>query len=207
MIDAEANCPTVPAPGRGTVGQHGNKRDSGWDSDGTSSLKRLAAAVLARDSGWDKPGTRAKITVPHTFSPWDTYPHPLQAFPGVPAAWCEGVARLAGMVPPDAIMPARWAGLTATSARLLQDHGAELHAAGWDALDLFGLHRTAPAANPPGWGLAWLLGHAGEVLDVAPDAVGMRYGPGGARLAFRRGCAAAKAGAAPAWTLGSPARC
>lgn len=91
--------------------------------------------------------------------------------------------------------------LAATSARLLRDHGAALHDAGWDALDLFGLHRRAPAMNPAGWGLAWLLGAAGEVLDVAPDAVGMRRGQDGARLTFRRDCRAARAGVVPAWAL------
>lgn len=96
---------------------------------------------------------------------------------------------------------ARWAALAATSTRLLQTHGAELHRAGWDALDLFGLHATAPATNSPGWGLAWLLGTAGEVLDVVPDVIGMRRGPDGARLVFRRKNTTARAGVVPAWTL------
>jgi len=93
-----------------------------------------------------------------------------------------------------------------TSTHLLQNHGAELHRADWDALDLFGLHATAPATNPPGWGLAWLLGAAGEVLDVVPDAVGMRRGPAGARLTFRRTNTAERAGALPAWDLAARAR-
>ncbi len=90
---------------------------------------------------------------------------------------------------------------SATSTDLLQSHDAALHQVGWDALDLFGLHRRAPATNPAGRGLAWLLGVAGEVLDVAAETVGMRRGPDGARLAFRRGCAAARAGVLPAWAL------
>ena len=121
--------------------------------------------------------------------------------PGVPAAWCEGVACLHGIPPPGGITPARWAALAATSTYLLQSHGAELHRAGWDALDLFGLHRRAPGTNPAGRGLAWLLGAAGEVLDVAVDAVGMRCGPDGARMTFRRSGRAARAGVAPAWAL------
>ncbi len=121
---------------------------------------------------------------------------------GVPASWCEGVARLATQPWPPTITPARWAVLAATSAHLMRDHGSELYTAGWDTLDLFGLHQRAPATNPPGWGLAWLLDQAGEVLDVAPDAVGMRREPDGARMVVRRGCAAARAGVVPAWALG-----
>jgi hypothetical protein len=121
--------------------------------------------------------------------------------PGVPDNWCRGVMLLVTRPAPLTIPPRRWAILAATATRLLQDHGAELHAAGWDALDLFGLHATAPGTNPPGWGLAWLLGAAGEVLDVAPDVIGMRLGPDGARLAFQRGCAAARARVVPAWAL------
>ena len=77
--------------------------------------------------------------------------------PGVPPDWCKGVALLAALPPPPGIPLLRWTLLAVTSARLLRDHGAALHWAGWDALDLFGLHPTAPAINPPGWGVAWLL--------------------------------------------------
>ncbi len=125
----------------------------------------------------------------------------LAIVPGVPAAWCEGVARLVTMAAPGTIKPVRWAALATTSTHLLRTHGAELHRAGWDALDLFGLHQHAPVTNPAGWGLAWLLGNSGDVLDVAPNAIGMRRRPNGARLTFRRGCAAARAGVVPAWAL------
>lgn len=205
MIDPLPVCPIVPNPVCGTVGQGGKERDTQRDNGGTNSLKHLAAAVLARDSGRDKPGTRAAISVPQTFPHVPpgpaAVPPPLRAFPGVPAAWCEGVVGLAALAAPDTITPVRWAALAATSTRLLRDHGAALHAAGWDALDLFGLHATAPATNPPGWGLAWLLGSTGEVLDVAPEVIGLRRGPDGARLAYRRGCAAARARMVPAWVL------
>lgn len=126
---------------------------------------------------------------------------PVAVVSDVPAAWREGVASLAALTPPSGITPARWAALAATSTYLLQSHGPELHRAGWDALDLFGLHRRAPATNPAGWGLAWLLGAAGEVMDVTSDAVGMRRRPDGARLAFRRNEGAVRAGVAPAWAL------
>jgi len=124
--------------------------------------------------------------------------------PGVPGNWCDGVALLATRPAPDGITPRRWAVLAATAARLLHSHGTALHSGGWDALAVFGLHADAPAANPSGMGLAWLLGEHGEVLDVAPDAVGMRREPDGARLAYRRPGAAARAVQVPAWLLGNP---
>ena len=186
------------------MGQHGNEWDSLRDSDGTPSLKRLAAGVLARDSGrdrtWDKPATR--VPAPPLSVPPPPAPFPaLSDIPGVPRAWCEGVARLAAMPAPDIITPARWAALAGASVRLLRDHGAELHAAGWDTIALFGLHAAAPMTHPPAWGLAWLLGENGEVLDLSRDAIGMRRGPDGARLAFRRTLTATRAVAVPAWAL------
>lgn len=128
-------------------------------------------------------------------------PSAASPLPGVPLNWCRGVALLATLPAPPTISPRRWVVLAATSARLLHTHGAELHAAGWDTLDLWGLHALAPTAHPPGWGLAWLLGELGEVLDVAPSVIGMRWGPDGARLALRRAGASARAGTVPAWTL------
>lgn len=210
MTNAATHCPAVPVPERGTAGQPEDGRDTRWDTGGTSSLKQLADAVLARDSRRDKRGTRAAIPVPHSFPPVPPVraaaPHRPQDLPGVPAAWCNGVACLAATIRPHGITSARWAALAATSTHLLQSRGAELHRAGWDALDLFGLHAEAPTTNPPGWGLAWLLGAAGEVLDVAPDAVGMRRGPAGARLTFRRTNTAERAGVLPAWDLAARAR-
>ena len=128
---------------------------------------------------------------------WRLYAVP--TLPGVPLDWREGVALLAAWPAPQTIPPPRWAILAATSARLLRDHGAALHAARWDTIALFGLHAEAPATHPPGWGLAWLLGESGDVLDVVPDVIGMRQGPGGARLTYRRPGASAWAGTVPAW--------
>ena len=122
-------------------------------------------------------------------------------FPGVPGCWCEGVALLAGRPAPDGIGPPRWRAFQASAARLLRDHGAKLHAVGWDTLDLFGLHADAPSSNPPGWGLAWLLGAGGQVLDISPNAIGMTPEADGARLAFYRRQAQARAGVLPAWNL------
>ena len=126
---------------------------------------------------------------------------PISESPGVPPDWCRGMALLAVRPAPHAIQSWRWSVLAATAARVLRAHGAALHGAGWDAIALFGLHHAAPMTHPPGWGLAWLLGEHGEVLDVSLDAVGMRQGPGGARLAYRRPGASARAGMVLAWLL------
>ena len=109
---------------------------------------------------------------------------------------------LASRPAPPTIPPPRWAALATTSARLLRDHGAALHAARWDTIALFGLHADAPATYPPRWGLAWLMGEAGAVLDVAPDVVGMTREAGGARLACVRRLGGPPPGIVPAWVLG-----
>ena len=121
------------------------------------------------------------------------------SLPGVPDKWLAGVNMLATMPSPAGIEPQRWAAYVATAARLLHQHGPALHAAGWRTLDVFGLHGLAAATYCPGWGLAWLLGAHGDVLDVTADAIGMCRHPGGARMAFRRRVSAA--GLVAAWSL------
>lgn len=121
--------------------------------------------------------------------------------PGVPLDWIESVAKMATMPTPEGIAPPRWRAFQATAARLLHDHGAQLHAAGWDALDLFGLYGDAPAANTAGQGLAWLLGEHGDVLDLSRETIGLRRYPDGARLTYRRRSAMSRAGTVPAWRL------
>ena len=69
---------------------------------------------------------------------------------------------------------ARWQVFQFNAARPMEAHGVALQAAGWDGLDLFGLHGAAPVTNPSGWGVAWLLERGGVVLDVAPDATLLR---------------------------------
>jgi len=111
------------------------------------------------------------------------------------------VALLATMPAPPPIPPWRWAVLAVTSARLLREHGAALHGAGWDAIALFGLDRSAPASYPPGWGLVWLLGEHGEVLDISAGVIWLRWKPDGARMAFYRRHGIGRAGTVLAWLL------
>lgn len=109
---------------------------------------------------------------------------------------------LLATIPAQPNMPSRrWAALAATTVRPLRNHGVELHVVGWGGLELFGLYSTVPMTHPPGWGLAWLRGEHGDVLDVAPGVIGMRPGPDGARLVFRRRHASTKAATVPAWKL------
>ena len=126
----------------------------------------------------------------------DTVP----TLPGVPPEWCRGVALLASRPTPDTIQPRRWAILAATPAGLLRDHGAALHGTGWDAVAVFGLQHP-PRPCPTRLDVAWLLGARGEVLDVAPDIVGMRRQPDGARLVCRRRAGLPPSSVVPAWDL------
>ena len=115
------------------------------------------------------------------------------------AHWQAGVERLATSPCPALIEAGRWSALRAMAAWLLSQHGLALHRAGWGTLELFGLHRHAPATFPPGWGLAWLLEAAGEVLDIQPNEIAMRRAPGGARLVYLR--RRSIAGIVPIWCL------
>ena len=159
-------------------------------------VQALMRGALPPDATADRPRARG---VGDHFP--DHSENPSTALPGVPPDWCEGVRLLASRPAPQTIPPRRWAALAAASARLLRDHGAELHGARWDTIALFGLHAAAPAANPSGWGLAWLMGETGNVLDVFPDVVGMTREAGGAGLTYRRAHASARAGCVPAWNL------
>ena len=127
--------------------------------------------------------------------------NPSTTLPGVPPEWCEGVRLLASRPAPPTIPPRRWAALAAACDSLLRDHGAKLHAARWDTIALFGLHPDAPATNPAGWGVAWLLGEHGQVLDVAPDVIGMRREPRGWRMVCVRRPGGPPPGIVPAWAL------
>lgn len=81
---------------------------------------------------------------------------------------------------PDRIMPARRVGLAGASAYSVREHRAALLAAGWDGLDVFGLHPFVPTARPDCMGLAWLLdGRA--LASVMPEAA-LITAPGGHRL-------------------------
>ncbi len=157
----------------------------------------LAAVRAYRRIPPPKPPRAARRKGPPARAPGDLS----RTLPGVPLDWCEGVALLAVRTAPPTILPGRWAVLATTSERTLREHGAALHGAGWPALALFGLDRSAPASYPPGWGLVWLLGEHGEVLDISAGVIWLRWKPDGARMAFYRQHGAARAGTVLAWLL------
>lgn len=109
------------------------------------------------------------------------------------------LARLVSAPVPPSVPPARWAGFVADASRLHADGCAELLAAGWDALDLFGLHRVAPAVRLDAAGLAWML--RGRVLRaVRPDTAELVTASGAVQRAKRLG-PSARAEAVLAWSL------
>ena len=164
--------------------------------DGIASLLARRAQQAAR-TGFvqDSP------TEPLPLVPARTGFVPVADPPGVPLDWCRGVSLLATRTAPPMILPGRWAVLATTSERTLREHGAALHGAGWPALALFGLDRSAPASYPPGWGLVWLLGEHGEVLDISAGVIWLRWKPDGARMAFYRQHGTGRAGTVLAWLL------
>jgi hypothetical protein len=76
---------------------------------------------------------------------------------GLPQDWCEGLAALASMPPVAGFSDERWAVGVWWARQIAHEHGLVVHEAGWSALDLFGLHPTAPACRYDGMGLAFML--------------------------------------------------
>ena len=119
----------------------------------------------------------------------------------LPSDWCDGVALLATRPAPSIIPARRWAVLAASAARMVRDHGAELHATGWDALDLFGAARCR-ARRQPGWlGAGMAARRGGERAGCFGRCSDHVCGAGrGARLVCQRR-ERARAGAVLAWEL------
>jgi hypothetical protein len=92
--------------------------------------------------------------------------------PGTPPDWRAGVTKLRSMSPQAGIDPHRWGRYQHDALRLLCEQGAELHAAGWDGLELFGLHRIAPDRRTDAMGVAWLMRER-RVTAITPEAVSL----------------------------------
>ena len=96
-----------------------------------------------------RPGRRTAL---HTdwqkLHEWQALSARLPPVSGMPLAWRAGVAMLAERTAPPGVTMARWRVFRWNAERLLADHGAALHDAGWDGLDLFGLYAMAPVTNP-----------------------------------------------------------
>lgn len=127
----------------------------------------------------------------------DPAPVGKQPLPGEPPVdWREGVGRVQAMPPPAGFPVERWRQVQQDAARLLAEHGAEMHGLGWTATDLFGVHPAVPGVAISCVGLAVVLGGA-RVVEVTPDyATFVR--PSGARLTYQRRPASE---AVPLWEL------
>ena len=88
-----------------------------------------------------------------------------------PTEWSAGVAALRLMSPPSGFTASRWAQLVADARVLLILWGTQADRLGWTAYDLFGCHRTRPAARYDCMGLAWLIDGRRVVAMTAGEAV------------------------------------
>ena len=111
-------------------------------------------------------------------------------------AFGDGVSTVQAMPPPIGLPPERWRRVQQDAARLLAEHGDELHRAGWSAADVFGVYPASPGVAVRCAGLAVVLGGARLIEVTAEHAVLVR--PSGARLTYVRRPAPE---AVPLWDL------
>ena len=117
-------------------------------------------------------GTNGTIGI-ETFTAESAKPRPVaNALPGVPDEWWIGVALIRSGSAPSGISADRWLRFGRSCERLMVEQGAALQAAGWDGLDLFGLHAHAPDTRPDCWGLGWLVREL-RFGRIAPDTVAL----------------------------------
>ena len=103
---------------------------------------------------------------------------------GVPEAWVQGVGDLMVMPPHSAWSDENWKTLQEGALRFLREWAAQAHRLGWDALDLFGVHPTAPAARFNYMGLVPLL-KGRPVVVITDDSAAIKAASIGT-LTFRR---------------------
>ena len=123
--------------------------------------------------------------------------------PGVPLDWTAGVYKLQTIPARCDIHPFRWERFRYDALRLLHEQGAELRALGWDALDLFGLHRIAPDRRSDAMGVAWLMREL-VVTAITQEAVSLTTCNGVVSRATRLG-RQARMEAVLAWELSAVA--
>lgn len=101
-----------------------------------------------------------------------------------PPQWHAILAGLERQNPPDWIAEDRWADVLADSENFLSRWGHVADELGWTALNLFGVHATAPAARIGCWGLTLLI-QGGSVVALTDTTATIRR-PSGAVLTHRR---------------------
>ncbi len=103
---------------------------------------------------------------------------------GVPEAWVQGVCDLLAMPPHPAWKEDDWHTLQEDALRFLQKWAGQARRLGWEALDLFGVHPTAPTARFDCMGLVPLL-RGRAVLALTDDSAAIKTASGGS-LTFRQ---------------------
>ncbi len=121
---------------------------------------------------------------------------------GVPEAWVQGVSDLMVMPPHADWKEGDWRTLQEDALRFIREWAGQARRLGWEALDLFGVHPTAPTARFVCMGLVPLL-RGRAVLAITEDSAGIKAASGGS-LTFRR-CASPPAERCLVWERqGSP---
>ena len=105
---------------------------------------------------------------------------------GVPEEWVQGVGDLLVMPPHPDWKEGGWHTLQGDALRFIQDWAGQAHRLGWDALDLFGVHRTKPTARLDCMGLVPLL-KGRPVLALTEDSAAIKAASGGSLTFCRRG--------------------
>jgi hypothetical protein len=101
-----------------------------------------------------------------------------------PDSWHTVLAAMEGRSCPERISPDRWQEVISDAEIFLARWGSAAHSLGWTALDLFGVHSSAPAARFDVMGLL-LLVQGGAVVALTADAATIRRKTG-ALLSCRR---------------------
>ena len=104
--------------------------------------------------------------------------------PEAPAEWHAILAELERYNPVDWLPPDRWSAMLLDAEHFLARWGSVADRLGWTALDLFGVHPSAPGGRIGCWGLLLLI-QGGEVLALSEDAAAIRM-TSNATLTFRR---------------------
>ncbi len=103
---------------------------------------------------------------------------------GVPEEWVQGVGDLMVMPPHPDWKEDAWRTLQDDALRFLQKWAGQARRLGWEALDLFGVHPTAPTARFDCMGLVPLL-RGRAVLVITEDSAAIKAASGGS-LTFRK---------------------
>ena len=193
MVDARGSVPLSHALGVGTVGQHTQARDTGWDKAGTTSLKALAQRALSRLGKWDTAGTTTVSLVPEPLSALGQEA-PRATSTGEPTDWeeraaiaeyegelprilAEALARLEICPAPPGTQPRRWQRAQAAFVELLATGAAvQALAAGWTLQELCGICRMSPHDAPSKAGLIFSMWPGDRVEGI--DAWGCNIAAG-----------------------------